>query len=212
MVTANRPWFRVHSTIPMLLFTAVGCVSPGERAKTIKENEALRRDNERLSRAVQQRDASVANLKRQIESLQRLGANRPVALFAPVRIEIASLSGGADYDDKPGDDGITVYVRPRDADGDAVKVPGTIRVQLLDNSNLGSPRVIGVYVFDDYQKNRKSWHGKLGTQHYSLKCPFPPGIELPATRKVLVSVAFMDVLSGATLTTDKEVDFRVSNP
>ena len=74
-------------------------------------------------------------------------------LFAPVRAEIVSRSGGGNYDGLPGDDGVTVYLRLLDAEGDAVKVPGRITVQLLDNERLGAPRLLGLYRFDDVDRS-----------------------------------------------------------
>ncbi len=182
-----------------------GCDAPGRRAKLTQENEALRRDNERLERTVQQRDGTIARLSQQIENLEGFGPDRPADLFAPVKIEIASLSGGADYDGRPGDDGVTVYLRPRDADGHVVKVPGRITIQLLDNAVLGSPRVLGVYRFDDIEKLRQIWLGRFATQHYTLRCPFPPDTKLPERRRVTVHAEFVDYLTGATLTAVKEV-------
>ena len=199
---------RRHSTwlvgLPsLLLLVTPACVSPGERARLIKDNEQLRRETEGLERMVAQRDGTIAQLHRQIRDLQGFGPDRPVDLFAPVTIEVASRSGGADYDGKPGDDGVTVYLRLRDADGDIVKAPGWITVQLLDNRNLGSPRLIGVYRFDDVGQLRKAWYGKFGTQHYSLKCPFPPQVAPPRT--VDVKIEFVDWLTGRTLTANQEV-------
>ncbi len=191
----------------MLLLALPSCTSPGERARFIQANDALRYEKERLQDIVAQRDGTIANLHGQIRNLEGFSPDRPVDLFAPVTLEIASLSGGSDYDDMPGDDGVTVYLRPRDADGDIVKVPGRITIQLLDldNANSASPRLLGVYVFDDPDKLRKTWHGRFATQHYTLKCPFPPGTEPPATRRVTVSVEFVDYLTGQTLTALKEV-------
>lgn len=184
-------------------------MSGAERGRILKDNDALRKDKGRLERTVAQRDATVASLQKQIDNLKGFAPDRPVDIFAPVKLEIASLSGGADYDGKPGDDGITVYLRPRDADGDAVKVAGRMKVQLVDNTVLGSPRVLGVYVFDDLNETRKAWHAKFGTQHFTLKCPFLPGVELPKSRRVLVSAEFIDLLTGATLTASKEVGFSM---
>ena len=184
-------------------------MSGAERGRILKDNEVLRKDKERLERVAAERDSTIASLHQQIENLKGLGPDRPADSFAPVRLEIASLSGGADYDGKPGDDGITVYLRPRDADGDAVKVPGRMKVQLVDNTELGSPRVLGVYAFDDLDEVRKAWHGKFGTQHFTLKCPFPVGVQLPKSRRVLVSAEFLDLLTGATLRASEEVGFSM---
>lgn len=195
----------------LLLLAVPACFSPGQRAALVKQRDTLRRDKARLDRTVAQRDGTIASLRRQIEDLQRLGPDRPVGLFAPVSLEIAGLSGGADYDDKPGDDGVTVYLRPFDADGDVVKVPGRITIQLLDNTNLASPRVLGVFVFDDLDQLRRFWHGRFATQHFTLKCPFPAGAKLPDTRRVTISAEFLDFLTGATLTAVKEVSITVPN-
>ena len=195
-----------------MLLAAGGCTSGAERGRILRDNDVLRRNKERLERSVAQRDASIASLQKQIDNLKGFAPDRGVDMFAPVKLEIASLSGGADYDGKPGDDGITVYLRPRDADGDVVKVPGRMKVQLVDNTVLGSPRVLGVYVFDDLSEVRKTWHGKFATQHFTLKCPFPSGVELPKSRRVLVSAEFLDLLTGATLTASKEVEFSFPQP
>ncbi len=196
--------------IGVLLVALSACRSPGQWARLIKDNDALRRDNGRMKRIVAQRDGTIARLHRQIEHLEGFGPGRPAGLFAPVKIEIASLSGGAEYDDKPGDDGVTVYLRPRDAAGDVVKVPGRITIQLIDNANLASPRRLGLYVFDDPGELGKLWHGKFATNHYTLRCPFPPGTKLPNTRRVTVNAEFVDYLTGATLSAVKEV--RLSFP
>ncbi len=199
---SRRRWLPL---IGVMLVALSACRSPGQWARLTKNNDALRRDNERMQRIVAQRDGTIARLHRQIEQLEGFGPGRPAGLFAPVKIEIASLSGGAEYDDKPGDDGVTVYIRPRDAEGDVVKVPGRFTIQLIDNTNLASPRRLGLYVFDDPGELGKLWHGKFATNHYTLRCPFPPGAKLPATRRVTVQAEFVDYLTGATLTAVKEV-------
>jgi len=190
------------------LTPVIGCVSPRERAELLKQAEELKRARARLERTVADRDASLAALKKQVEDLKALGPDRPVDLFAPVHIEIGKLSGGADYDGKPGEDGVTIYLRVTDSDGDAVKTPGRIRVQLLDNTDLVHPNVIGVYSFEDPQTLRKLWLGKFLTQHYSLRCPFPDDVSLPPNRTLVAHVEFLDFLTGRTLTTSKQVRFR----
>lgn len=184
-----------------------GCLPAGQRARLLRTNENLRTQVERLERSVAQREETIARLHRQVETLQGFEPDRPADLFAPVRIEIVSPSGGAQYDDLPGDDGITIYLRPRDRDGHAVKAPGKITVQLLDNSDLSAPRSIGLYTFSKPKQLRESWYGILG-QHYTLKCPFPPDVDLPVDRKLTVSVQFTDYLTGVTLTATKELTFR----
>ncbi len=192
-----------------LLTLAMGCVSPVQHARILHEKDVLRREKRTLQRTVARRDGTIARLERQIENLKGFDPDRPADLFAPVKLEIASLSGGTDYDGKPGDDGVTVHLRMRDADGDVVKAPGRITIELTDHSDPGSPRVVEVYVFDDVQQLRKSWHGRFGTQHYTLRCPFPPGVVLPDSRRLTVHAEFVDYLAGTMLTAVAEVTISV---
>ncbi len=178
-------------------------MQPGERARLVKDNDALRRRASTLSRELEQRDGTIAELHRRIRSLQAFGPESPADLFAPIRIEIVSRSGGANYDNQPGDDGVTVYLRPLDAFGDVVKAPGKITIQLLDNTDLAAPHLLGLYVFDDVERVARSWYGKVGTNHYTLKCPFSVGVRPP--RSVSVNAEFVDYLTGATLTATKSV-------
>ena len=145
--------------------------------------------------------------RQQMTQVQELGPDRPADLFAPVSIEIASLSGGANYDQEPGDDGITVHLRPKDTDGQVVKVPGRISIQLMDNTDLSNPKVINVCTFEKSDELRKLWMGILGTNHYTIRCPFPDRAELPSSRKLTVSALFVDFLTGKTLTTTRELAF-----
>lgn len=186
------------------MMLVAGCLSPGDRARLVQSIESLREENGRLQRTVTQREATVASMHEQILHLQGFGPDRPVALFAPVRLEIVSRSGGDDYDDRPGDDGVTVYVRVRDIDGDVVKAAGSFSVQLLDDSDLSAPKLIGVYRFDDTETLRRAWYGMFGTGHFTLKCPFPDHFSAP--RHVSVKVEFVDYLTGRTLTGVQEVD------
>lgn len=196
-----------------LLLTAAGaCSWNEERTRLLQEVEYLRDRNREQSRLVVQREADVAERDRRIATLAGFGPDRPVDAFAPVSLELAALTRGRDYDGAPGDDGITVHLRPLDADGDVVKAPGTIRIQLLDNSDLGEPRVIRIYSFDELDALRKVWHSRFGTQHYTLRCPFPPNVMLPQSGRLTVTAEFVDYLSGATLRVTKDVPFSLPHP
>ena len=175
----------------------------------MQQNEACRMENEQLTRGIAQRDGTITALRRQVENLQGFDPDHPTDLFAPVELEIASLTGGADYDGKPGDDGVTVYLRVLDAYGDAVKVPGEITVQLLDNSDLANPQLIGLYNIDRPAALAKAWYGRFGTCHYTLKCPFPPDTKPPASGKMDLKAEFLDYLTGATLTAVGQVELNL---
>ena len=194
----------VRVVVPVFLLLAVsGCFDRGEFVRVAQERDSLNVERDRLDRELAGKNARIAALDEQVKNLVRLGSDRRIGLFAPVRVEILPRSQGADYDDTPGDDGVTVYLRPVDADGHAVKVPGEIRVQLLDNTNLASPRKIGDCVFNDPEELRRMWYGRFGTNHYTIKCRFFPGVKPP--RRVLTTVEFLDYLTGKPLTATKEL-------
>lgn len=210
MRQTNRPGATMALCLLIASTLVSGCDSPSHRVQAVREASTLRADNERLERALQSRDADVARLEQQVRTLQTFGPDRPVSAFAPTAAELLPLSGGANYDDQPGDDGISVYLRLRDSDGDPVKAPGQVRVQLLDNTDLTNPTVVGVYLFTDIAELRRLWHGRFGGQHYALRCPFPPNAKLPSSGQLTVRAEFADYLAGATLTATAEVTFHRS--
>lgn len=163
----------------------------------------------RLERDVLQRDGTIAELRQQVANLQGFTPDRPAALFAPTHIEIVKRSGGADYDGLPGDDGITIYLRPIDADGDPVKAPGKITVEILDPSTPGSPKIVSVHRFERPEALRRLWYSRFNTSHYTLKCDFPSGYQPPASRRLSVNVSFVDFLTGNVLTAIQEVTVAI---
>lgn len=196
------------SIVGMIVLTS--CASPGQHIDWVTKNDKLNRDNAQLERVVAQRDETINHQRQQIENLKTFDQLTPADLFAPVKIEFASLTGGDNYDGIPGDDGITVHLRLRDADGDLVKTPGKITIQLLDATEPGSPYDLGVYRFDDPQQLRKLWHGRFGTNHYTLKCPFRSKLSPSSSRKVIIRAEFDDYLTGRNLTAVKEVEISLS--
>jgi hypothetical protein len=112
----------------------MGCIRNGCRPGDVRQ------ETSQLEQQLLTRDRRIADFEQQVETLQGLGPDRVKALFVVDRIELASLTGGADYDDIPGDDGVTVYLRPLDADGHILKAAGEIIIELLDVSVPGQPR------------------------------------------------------------------------
>ena len=198
----------VVTVLAVLIFAPAGCdQGPPEIIRTLQqERDAVARENDQLKRQLLERDATIDDLERQSETLLGQGPGWLDSLFVVDRIELASLTGGAEYDDIPGDDGITVYIRPLDADGNVLKAAGEITVELLDTSVPGNPRTLGHYVHNDPEQLRKLWHGGLLTDHYTVKCPWSPGIGPPPTRRVLVNVTFYDFLTGRRFYKAKEVE------
>ena len=97
MVPRLLPFSALIGAMAMLLPVSA-CVSPVQHARVLQEKNDLLRDKRRIQRTIAQRDGTIAQLERQIENLKGFAPDRPADLFAPVKLDIGSLSGGADYD------------------------------------------------------------------------------------------------------------------
>ena len=170
---------------------AAGCESPAELQ--------MRKEIGDLRQTVKDRDNQLAAQKAALEEANRqLAVARSISeddlkkLFYPERLEIDKLTGGYDSDGKPGDDGVVVYLKPVDKDGDVLKIPGDITIQLYDLAAPPAQNFIGEYKVPVDQVG-KLWHGKLWTNHYAIKCPWPHGP--PKHPEVTVRVLFVDYLT-----------------
>lgn len=188
---------------------AVGCntVSGEKYMQVQRELQASKEHTTKLESQLSDEQKTVRNLQKQVATARGLSTETLQELASPVRIDLASQSGGYDLDKKTGDDGIALYIKPIDKDGDVIKAIGSIRVTLLDLSEPTSPQVISTYDFD-MPTTKKQWYGRFMTQHYTIRCPWPPG-KLPKTDKVTAIVEFTDLLTGRVLTAQKTFDVKL---
>jgi hypothetical protein len=190
----------------LVALVAGGCVAGG--------GTDLERENSRLRESLATRDhelsASQAALAECQQRLTQARAIKPEQLkhiYYPERLEIASLSGGENYDDKPGDDGVTVYLRPVDRDGDIVKVAGDIRIELYDLAvQTGQNRIAECFV--PYDRARELWYGKFMTNHYTIRCPWPGAP--PQHPDITVRATFVDYLTQRVITAQTVVRVNLS--
>jgi len=190
-----------------VLASASGCEPPrgGAMAQLKVENERLAEQIEQLKADLARREQQIQQRDLQIANLQRLGSKRLDLLYYPVRVEIVWPTGGADYDGKAGDDGVTVYLRPIDQDGHAIKAAGEIRIELFDLAAPDGQRLIGRYVLD-VEHAREAWYGRALTYHYTIQCPWRTGP--PAHPEITVRATFIDYLTGRELHDTKVCTIR----
>jgi hypothetical protein len=192
-------WRRLWIASPLVwlgLLPSAGCQSQTELELQRQVDDLTEQATERDHQLIAQR-ITIEQLHKQLDQARGLTAEDLEKIFYPERIEIASLSGGDDYDGKPGDDGVTVYLKPIDRDGDAVKVAGDIRIQLYDLANPPDQNLIGVYSIPVDQVSGL-WYGKLATYHYTVRCPWKNGP--PQHDEITIRVTFVDYLTQRTIT------------
>jgi len=196
--------------VPWLLFTWSGCQGDifGGDLKALRQDvQRLQNQVGRLEREAVSNAQLIADQKKQITRLQQLGRKRLDLLYHPVKLDVEQLSGGFDNDKVPGDDGVIVYLRPMDEMGDAVKVAGDIRIELLDLANPDGQHLLGEYIVSA-ETAKEMWYGRFLTYHYTIRCPWLKGP--PKHPTVLIRATFIDYLTGAELTATREV--RVTLP
>lgn len=187
------PWRLPRAGVALVgvVLATAGCVSQTEislRNEIIGLREQVRqKDNELVAQR-----ASLDEVARQLAVARSISEDDLKLLFYPERLVIDRLSGGADYDGKPGDDGVTVYLKPVDRHGDVIKVPGDIRIQLYDLAAPPGRNLIGEY-FVPVDQVGKLWQGKLWTNHYTIKCPWPAGP--PEHTEITIRATFVDYLT-----------------
>ncbi len=172
----------------------------------------LRKENLRLKEGLADRDRQTAALSAALEECNRqlaqargLSPETLEKIFYADKIVIDPLSGGQDYDGQPGDDGVTVYLRPLDRDGDALKVAGDVRIELYDLAMPPGRNLIATHQFP-VEKLRESWYGKLMTYHYTFRCPWQHGP--PENPEITVRATFVDYLTRRVMTAQTVVKVR----
>lgn len=194
MTAPLRAWLLA---VPAGLLAASGGCADAQLKELRADNERLTRELERCRDDLAARNAILAQLEEQLRVARGFGPEEYPYIFAPETIEIDRLSGGMDTDGQPGDDGVTVYLTPRDRHGDPVKVAGDIRIELYDLAAQPGENRIGVYEFP-HERAAELWYGRLMTSHYTLKCPWQTGP--PAHPEITIRATFADYLTKRVLT------------
>lgn len=185
-----------------LLAPSAGCGGPtvAELKADLARRDAQIEEHEAQAETLRQ---NLARTREQLLQARGLDPRRWERAFRPIDVRIATRSGGADYDGKPGDDGVTVYLQPIDRDGDVVKVSGEIRIQLYDLAAAAGRQLIGEYRVPPEECGRH-WYGKLLTQHFTVKCPWPSAPPQHAT--ITIRATFIDDLTGNVMTAQEAVE------
>jgi len=160
------------------------------------ENARLKSELETAQKTIEKLSNDVNELRAQLQTARGISDADYSLLILPEKIAIDSLTGGESYDRIPGDDGVTVYVRPIDKDGDTIKCAGDVVIELFDLQQTGSQK-LGRYEFAA-KDMAGLWHGKLMTSHFTLKCPWQTGP--PAHEEITVRATFTEHLTRRALT------------
>ena len=113
-------------------------------------------------------------------------------------------TGGYSEGRGPGDDSLQVVVEPRDLDGHSLKVPGCLRVTVLEILPEGLKKPLSTWELSAGELRRTWKTGLFSTGYYVVlpwKCP-------PSTEKLRVVVRF-ETAEGRLYESDKDVTIRL---
>lgn len=171
-------------------------------ANTLLEIEQLRSANRDLRR-------DVRDLERQVETLTGLGDKRMERLYQVRRIRLGSITGGAEFDDVEGDDGVKVAVSPIDQHGSVIKAVGSVRVRVMDLAALEDRNIVAECEYDA-NATAERWFGGMFGGYYGFECNWPSGP--PAREELTVRVEFTEYLSGKTFAEQKTIRIDLPKP
>ncbi|MBT3200695.1 MAG: hypothetical protein HN350_12355 [Phycisphaerales bacterium] len=173
----------------------------GDQVKQLTADlEAARGEAETAKKDAADAKKKLAAQQKRIDTLMALGPDRLKKLHYPTKLTLGQYTGGADLDAQPGDDGIKVYLRPIDANGDTIKSAGSVAIQMYDLALAPTKTLIGEYKWNTEQ-TAKSFTGGFMAYHYTFVCPWKP--TPPANSEITIRVEFTDYLTGKTLTVQK---------
>jgi hypothetical protein len=173
------------------LFTALGCGGTPSAANITLRKELDQRDDE-IKSLNTQHQADLADLR-----AAKGPTSAPVApdelakLFTTHGIAFGRLTAGSDFDsNKPGDQGLKIYVVPTDDDGQPLKAAGSFTIQAFDLSDPNNS--IGKWTFD-VNTARRDWFGQALLYTYVLPCRWQ---RIPLRPQLTLRVTFHDELTG----------------
>lgn len=176
-----------------------GSIDANRKIDQLEESIA-KKDNELAAQL-----STINELNKELLSARAIKPEQLEKIFYPEKLVFDSLTGGEDYDKKLGDDGVTVYLKPVDRDGDVIKVAGDIRIELFDLAEPGD-NLVGRYEVG-VDEVHKLWYGKFMTQHYTIRCPWLHGP--PKHDQITIRATFRDYLTQRVVTAQTVVTVRL---
>jgi hypothetical protein len=164
-----------------------------------KANIELRKENQQLVSQIAQLKiqheadaATITGLTQRTGTVPTLEPARLDKLFTVHAVRLERLTGGADLEpDKPGHEGLKVYVGLLDQYGDEIKSAGSFVVEAFDLAEEPAAR-LGRWEFP-VEQAQQNWHSFLTRYEYVLTCPWQTP---PRHPDVTIRVQFTDELTG----------------
>lgn len=196
----------------LALATAISVLAGCEAGRTEafleaqREAQALREQVNQLETQLTAEQQTVRGLQKRLATMRGMEPDLLDQLITPVRIELAGQSGTYTTPGAPEDTGIVLYVQPMDEDGHVIKAAGSFLVTLLDLSDPSNPSAVATYEFD-VPTTRELWFGRFLTNHFTLRCPWPPSGP-PPIDEITARIEFTVLLTGQVLIAQERFEIK----
>jgi len=209
---------RTKTTWMSLLLAALVCGCASTEDRDLIESQLRQQENSiaqlRHQLASTEADLRVAQseteeLRSQLASTGRMVSILPEQANVLYRVEGIELhkymTGGLDKDGVPGDEALAVLLVPQDQDGEMLKVPGGIQIDLFDMTRPPGDQNIGVWTFSP-DEVQQAWYSGFFGSGFMLELP----LSAPPQSTALTVHAKLSTTDGREFHTTKEV--RVAPP
>jgi hypothetical protein len=191
-----------------MIAAACGCRSCHRVEAELRAREqdvlALRDDLDRCSVYNQTLQHELRSLRGELG----LGPDGQPPAAYPVRsIVLGRQTGGRSSGNCPGDETLQIQVEPRDPEGQSIKAPGALAIQVQEIGPEGVKRPLSSWEIPQEQL-RRSWRSGLLTTGYVLNLPWKVW---PSAEKLRVTAQFQ-LADGRVFEAEKDISVRLTPP
>lgn len=179
-----------------LAVLVAGCESPPITKNPLADKvDKLSQENRELMRHIENIESRNKDLQKQIKNLHGLEVDVKLKDLCDLQsVRITKHTNLFDKDKDGKKETLIVYLQPVDQDGDIIKAPGDVHVQLLDLDKDKGPALLGKWHIAA-GKLRKLWFNALLKTNYRLTFDISDKIDDP-NKSLTVMVTFTDYLTG----------------
>ncbi|MDH4238764.1 MAG: hypothetical protein OEW48_04315 [Phycisphaerae bacterium] len=179
-----------------LAVLVAGCESSANPENPLAEKvDKLSQEKRELMRHIEYIESSNNDLQKQIKNLHGLDDDVRLKDLCDLQsVRITKYTNLFDKDKDSKKETLIVYIQPIDQDGDIIKAPGDVHVQLLELDKDKDPALLGKWHVTP-NKLRKLWFNAMLKTHYRLTFDVSDKVEDP-DKPLTVMVTFTDYLTG----------------
>lgn len=178
------------------LYLVAGCESARTQKNPLAEQvEMLTGDKKEMMRQIEHLESENKSLQKQINTLHSLPDDLKLKdIYEVQSVRITKYTNLYDKDNDGKSELLIVYLQPVDQDGDIIKVPADVHVQLLEINKDKDPVVLGKWHLTPEQL-KKTWFNSFMKTHYRLNFDITGRVDT-YEKPLTVMVTFTDCLTG----------------